>query len=197
VRDADRTVVAGDAFTTTKQESLIAALTQRAEIHGPPMYFTPDWDRSRASVKHLADYAPTAAIAGHGPPLRGERLQDGLRNLATHFDVWARPARGRYRDHPAHTDGSGVVDLPPLQVSASTVVLGGLALGAAIAIATSFGGREEREARRTEELARLTPTPSDDVAPGATEGNGAGAPAGDVSLLAQTLNESASEIDAR
>ena len=65
------------------------------------MYFTPDWDRARASLNHLAGYAPTAAITGHGPPLRGERLQDGLRNLASHFDVWARPARGRYRDHPA------------------------------------------------------------------------------------------------
>jgi glyoxylase-like metal-dependent hydrolase (beta-lactamase superfamily II) len=41
LRDSDRTIVAGDAFTTTKQESLVAALTQRAEIHGPPMYFTP------------------------------------------------------------------------------------------------------------------------------------------------------------
>ena len=197
LRDSDRTVVAGDAFTTTKQESLIAALTQRAEIHGPPMYFTPDWDRARASVKHLADYAPTAAIAGHGPPLRGERLQDGLRNLATHFDVRARPARGRYRDHAAVTDGSGVVDVPPLQVSAGTVVLAGLALGAAIAIATSMGGRGEREERRTEELARLIPATSNDVAPGAPDGDGAGARAGDVSLLAQTLNESVSEVDAR
>lgn len=196
VRDSDRTVVAGDAFTTTKQESLVAALTQRAEIHGPPMYFTPDWDRARASVKHLADYAPTAAITGHGPPLRGERLQDGLRNLAAHFDVWARPARGRYRDTPAITDGSGVVHVPPPQVSAGTVVLAGLALGAAIAIASSIGGRDEKEERRTEELARLTPTTTDELAASTPSGDGAGAMTDDVSLLANRLSESPSEIDA-
>jgi glyoxylase-like metal-dependent hydrolase (beta-lactamase superfamily II) len=197
LRDSDRTVVAGDAFTTTKQESLVAALTQRAEIHGPPMYFTPDWDSARASVDHLADYAPTAAITGHGPPLRGERLQNGLRNLASHFDVWARPSRGRYRDHPAITDGSGVVDLPPAQVSPRTVVLAGLALGAAIAIATSIGKRSEEEERRADEIARLTPSTSDDVVEHASSGDGDGAHAGDVSLLAETLNESASAIDAR
>jgi hypothetical protein len=161
------------------------------------MYFTPDWDKARASVDHLADYAPTAAITGHGPPLRGERLQNGLRNLASHFDVWARPARGRYRDHPAITDGSGVVDLPPSQVSPRTVVLAGLALGAAIAIATSIGGKREDEERRADEIARLTPSTSDDVALVASDGDGDGARAGDVSQLAQTLNESASALDAR
>ena len=194
LRDSDRTVVAGDAFTTTKQESLIAALTQRAEIHGPPMYFTPDWDQARASLKHLADYAPAAAITGHGPPLRGDRLHEGLDNLAAHFDVWARPARGRYRDHPAITDGSGVVELPPLQVSPTTVVLAGLALGAAIAIASSLGDGE-REQRRTEELARLTTSSDGHAATGATA-DGDGERAGDVSLIARTLNENVSEVDA-
>jgi glyoxylase-like metal-dependent hydrolase (beta-lactamase superfamily II) len=187
LRDSDRTIIAGDA--------LIAALTQRAEIHGPPMYFTPDWDRARDSLRHLADYAPSAAITGHGPPLRGERLQDGLRNLAAHFDAWARPARGRYRDTPAITDGSGVVRVPPPQVSAGTVVLAGLALGAAIAIASRIG-RNDDEQRRTEEIARLRPN-DDDAVIGAPEGDGAGARAGDVSLLARTLNENVSEVDAR
>jgi hypothetical protein len=186
-------VVAGDAFTTTKQESLVAALTQRAEIHGPPMYFTPDWDEARASVKHLADYAPSAAITGHGPPLRGERLQQGLRNLSTHFDVYARPARGRYRDHPAITDGSGVVELPPPQVSATTVVLAGLALGAAIALARGIA-RDGDERRHTEELERLKAM-SYEMPVGATEGNGASTD--DVSLVAQRLSSATSQVDAR
>jgi hypothetical protein len=193
VRDSDRTVIAGDAFTTTKQESLVAALTQRAEIHGPPMYFTPDWDSARASVKHLADYAPSAAITGHGPPLRGERLQTGLRNLSTHFDVYARPAHGRYRDHPAITDGSGVVELPPPQVSAGTVILAGIALGAAIAIVRG-GGRDGDERRHTEELERLKAM-SDEMQVGATEAHGARAD--DVSLVAQQLSSATSQVDAR
>ena len=186
-------MVAGDAFTTTKQESLFAALTQRAEIHGPPMYFTPDWDKARASLKHLADYAPSAAITGHGPPLRGERLQDGLRNLSAHFDVRARPTRGRYRDHPAITDGSGVVDLPPFPVSAGTVIVAGLALGAAIALARGIG-RDDDEQRRTDELARLIPTRTDDLPASAPADDGTHAD--DVSLVAQRLAETPSQVDA-
>src|SRR4029434_10028879 len=48
-RDYDRALVAGDAFVTTKQESLSAALTQRPEIHGPPAYYTIDWRAAEES----------------------------------------------------------------------------------------------------------------------------------------------------
>ena len=77
------------------------------------------------------------------------------------------------------------------------MVLAGLALGAAIAIAGSIGGRDDDEQRRIDELARLSPSTNDDVAIGASGSDGDGARAGDVSLLAQRLNESVSEIDAR
>jgi hypothetical protein len=77
------------------------------------------------------------------------------------------------------------------------VVLAGLALGAAIAIATSIGGRDEDEERRTAELARLTPTTNGDDGAADAEGDDASTRAGDVSLLARTLNESVSEVDAR
>jgi hypothetical protein len=194
LRDSDRTVIAGDAFTTTKQESLVAALTQRAEIHGPPMYFTPDWDSARRSLKHLAEYAPVAAITGHGPPLRGERLQDGLHRLSTHFDVWARPARGRYRDHPAITDGSGVVDVPPPQVSGRTVLLAGVALGAAIAIASRIGRHDDERAIA---LARLAPTNGDDSSDVVADAEGGViVPSHDVSLRAQDLRDTTSQVDA-
>jgi hypothetical protein len=94
-------------------------------------------------------------------------------------------------------DGSGVVRVPPPQVSAGTVVLAGLALGAAIAIATRIGRDDDEEERRTEEIARLTPTLDDHEVTGASGADGAGPRAGDVSLLAQTLNENVSEVDAR
>jgi glyoxylase-like metal-dependent hydrolase (beta-lactamase superfamily II) len=196
LRDSDRTVIAGDAFTTTKQESLSAALAQRAEIHGPPMYFTPDWDAARRSLKHLADYAPTSAITGHGPPLRGERLQDGLRSLSEHFDVRARPSRGRYRDHPAVTDASGVVELPPPQISGRTVALAGLALGAAIVVGVAMTRRDE-ENRLLPVLADAPPADADQTASSATAGNGTGThPSADVSLRAAELGDVPSQIDA-
>jgi glyoxylase-like metal-dependent hydrolase (beta-lactamase superfamily II) len=147
VRDVDRTLIAGDAFTTTKQESAVAVFSQRQEMHGPPMYFTPDWGAARTSLRHLADYAPTAAITGHGPPMRSARLQSELRRLASHFDEWARPAHGRYHDRPAITDASGVVQVPPPVVSGRTMILTGLAVGAGIGLAMAARRRDERPER--------------------------------------------------
>src|SRR5687767_6106371 len=37
-RDSDRALIAGDAFITTKQESLLSVATQKERMHGPPMY---------------------------------------------------------------------------------------------------------------------------------------------------------------
>jgi glyoxylase-like metal-dependent hydrolase (beta-lactamase superfamily II) len=142
VRDSDRAMIAGDAFCTTKPESLAAALTQRPEIHGPPMYFTPDWGNARTSVQLLANYMPSVVVAGHGPPMRGERLTRELRRLALHFAEWARPAHGRYRDRPAIMDASGVVDVPPPLVSGRTVAITGLAVGAAVGLAVVLRRRE-------------------------------------------------------
>jgi glyoxylase-like metal-dependent hydrolase (beta-lactamase superfamily II) len=144
VRDVDRTLIAGDAFTTTKQESAIAVFEQRRELHGPPMYFTPDWDAARTSLRHLADYAPTAAITGHGPPMRSAMLQSELRRLASHFDEWARPSHGRYHDRPAITDAGGVIQVPPPVVSGRALVLTGLAVGAAVGLAVAARRRQER-----------------------------------------------------
>lgn len=149
VRDVDRTLIAGDAFTTTKQESLSAVFTQRQEMHGPPMYFTPDWGAARTSLQHLADYAPTAAITGHGPPMRSAQLQSELRRLASHFDEWARPAHGRYHDRPAITDASGVVDVPPPVVSGRTLLVTGAVVGAAIGLAYAARRRNGAEAHAT------------------------------------------------
>lgn len=142
VRDADRTLIAGDAFVTTRQESLIAALTQRPEMHGPPMYFTPDWGDARQSVRQLAEYAPRVAITGHGPVMRGPRLQQELRHLSQHFDELARPEHGRYHDRPAITDRTGVVDVPPPVVSSRTIVVTGLAIGAAVGLAVALSRRD-------------------------------------------------------
>lgn len=157
VRDIDRTLIAGDAFVTTKNESLIASLTQRAEMHGPPMYLTPDWGAARMSVRHLADYSPSAAITGHGVPMRGERLQTELRQLASEFDSRARPAHGRYRDRPAIMNASGVVDVPPAAVSPRAMVVTGLAIGAAIGLGLVLSRRGGGEA------VAHTLAPADDV----------------------------------
>ena len=95
-RDEDRCLIAGDAFVTTKQESLYAVVTQDPEVHGPPAYFTPDWANARRSVERVAALRPAIAATGHGPPLRGQKLNDELERLVRDFDRIAVPDRGGY-----------------------------------------------------------------------------------------------------
>src|SRR6185312_1226251 len=63
-RDADRTLIAGDAIVTTQQESAYAVISQRRELHGPPMYFTPDWTSAAKSVAALAQLEPEIVASG-------------------------------------------------------------------------------------------------------------------------------------
>lgn len=135
-RARDRALVAGDAFVTTRQESLAAVYEQRQELHGPPMYYTPDWDAARASVERLAALEPSVAVTGHGLPMRGEVLADGLQVLARDFDAVARPARGRYARTPARADASGVTFVPPPVPDATPWALLGTAALAGLLAAT-------------------------------------------------------------
>ncbi|MDQ2805185.1 MAG: MBL fold metallo-hydrolase [Pseudomonadota bacterium] len=106
-RESDRALIAGDAFIGTRQESAYAALVQAPELHGPPMYFTADWEKARDSVRTLAALEPDLAITGHGPALQGEPLRAALHKLANEFEQIAVPTHGRYVDHPARVeDGS-------------------------------------------------------------------------------------------
>jgi glyoxylase-like metal-dependent hydrolase (beta-lactamase superfamily II) len=95
-RESDRLLIAADAFVTTKQESLYAVATQEQEVHGPPAYFTPDWPAAQVSVERLAALNPAVAATGHGTPMAGDALTEGLANLVRNFDEIAVPDRGRY-----------------------------------------------------------------------------------------------------
>lgn len=84
-RESDRMLVAGDAITTVEQESLYEVLTQKQEMHGPPAYFTLDWEAAERSVKKIEALHPEAAITGHGLPMTGDELQNNLNILADNF----------------------------------------------------------------------------------------------------------------
>lgn len=99
-RQADRTLIIGDAFCTTKQESFFAVATQRPELHGPPSYFTTDWNAAHSSVLTLAALEPAFLAPGHGQPMAGEETTRALRQLAEQFDEVARPEQGRYVQKP-------------------------------------------------------------------------------------------------
>ncbi len=111
-RERDRTLLAGDAFVTTNQNALTAVATQREEFHGPPAYFTCDWEAAKKSVQKLNYLNPAAAGTGHGPSVRGLDLQLGLNRIAHHFEELSIPSEGRYVKELARTDETGIVSMP-------------------------------------------------------------------------------------
>lgn len=103
-RESDRTLLAGDAFLTTDQESAYAVALQRPSMQGPPMYYTQDWATARASVERLARLEPELAVTGHGRAMRGKPMREALHALARDFERVAMPEQGRYVDHPVPAD---------------------------------------------------------------------------------------------
>lgn len=100
-RESDRSLIAGDAFVTTGQESVYEVLNQTPEMHGPPRYFTPDWEEAERSVQLLASLEPELVVTGHGRPVKGARMRDRLRQLASDFRAIAVPQGRHYDLHPA------------------------------------------------------------------------------------------------
>ncbi|WP_042356126.1 MBL fold metallo-hydrolase [Bacillus rubiinfantis] len=101
-RDLDKTLIAGDAFITVRQDSLYKVLTQEEGVNGPPRYLTTDWQAAWASVKTLQQLYPETAVTGHGLPMSGEALATGLEKLAAEFDRIAIPDYGKYVDKKLH-----------------------------------------------------------------------------------------------
>ena len=90
-RESDRVLLAGDAFCTTDQRSFLAVASQKPELHGPPEYFTPDWNQAKLSVQKLAALRPALLAPGHGLPMAGPDVEQALQRLALDFDRIARP----------------------------------------------------------------------------------------------------------
>jgi len=103
-READRSLIAGDAFITTAQESAYAVAAQEPELHGPPMYFTPDWQKAGASVTALASLEPEIVVTGHGRAMQGPAMRTALHQLAEQFDRVAVPRDGHYVSNPARVE---------------------------------------------------------------------------------------------
>ncbi len=95
-RGKDRTLVAGDAFVTVKQDSLYKVLVQKKEIHGPPRYLTTNWNAAWDSVRQLKDLQPQFAVTGHGTAMEGDELRSGLEKLVENFEQLAIPDYGKY-----------------------------------------------------------------------------------------------------
>jgi glyoxylase-like metal-dependent hydrolase (beta-lactamase superfamily II) len=89
--EGTRTLIAGDAIVTTGQESAYEVMLQEPEMHGPPRYFTPDWESAEASVQTLAALRPELVVTGHGRAMAGPEMQRALAELAANFRTVAVP----------------------------------------------------------------------------------------------------------
>jgi glyoxylase-like metal-dependent hydrolase (beta-lactamase superfamily II) len=103
-REEDGALIAGDAFVTTEQESAYAVAVQDPVMHGPPMYYTVEWDKARQSVQRLAALRPKIVVTGHGRAMQGPEMQSALDRLAAEFDTIAVPAKGQYLSSPARAE---------------------------------------------------------------------------------------------
>jgi glyoxylase-like metal-dependent hydrolase (beta-lactamase superfamily II) len=95
-RDRDRLLIGGDAFCTTKNESLMSVADQTPELSGPPKYFTPDWAQAKSSMQAMAALRPQILAPSHGRPMQGEAAGRAFAELADRFDELAVPDTGRY-----------------------------------------------------------------------------------------------------
>jgi len=123
-RDTDGLLIAGDAFVTTRQESAFSILFQRKQLSGPPKYFTYDWEEAEESVKKLQMLNPLIAATGHGVPIEGHELAEGLAGLAKDFKDIAVPGSGRYVKDPATVNRRGVATVPrrPTRAKRATLI---------------------------------------------------------------------------
>lgn len=147
-READRTLIGGDAFATTDHESIPAVLLGLPKISVAGAPFNYNWQQCHESVQVLAALEPKAIGCGHGPIIAGPAAAAGLRALANDYQL---PTQGRYLQEPALVDGSGVEHLPPpvedkLPKQAAAVGLGLLLAGAGWLL---VGGRRKKRRAKT------------------------------------------------
>jgi glyoxylase-like metal-dependent hydrolase (beta-lactamase superfamily II) len=108
-RDADRTLLAGDAIVTMNMDSWAEQVRRTPEPANPPAPLTTDWQAARRSLEDLALLRPKAVGAGHGLPIAGDAVADALQVFARTFT----PPPGRYAIAPAQAGPDGVEWVPP------------------------------------------------------------------------------------
>lgn len=81
-RPQDRVLISGDALVTLQVNSVVGVLLQRSGVSAPPWYTTWNKSASEASLRMLVRLEPTVLASGHGIPLDGDVLAEGLAGLS-------------------------------------------------------------------------------------------------------------------
>ncbi len=122
-RESDRTLIAGDAFTTLAMNDW-PSLLEGPEVYAAPNAFNCDFDAVKSSMEKLAALKPRILACGHGVPMAGHDIADATRMVAEAYV----PPSGRYEFEAAQTDESGVVAVPPKPFDwRKAIILSGLA----------------------------------------------------------------------
>lgn len=129
----DSVLVAGDSLATMDADSFIGMLARRKKISRPATPVTPDWVAAERSVREMASLRPRVLAPGHGEPMSGPAVAGEFEAFACEFPV---PESGRYVGDPARFDEHGVMSLPPAPPDPLPRMVAGVALGAALVIAT-------------------------------------------------------------
>ena len=85
-KELDRVLIAGDAISTIKQESMWSVITKKEEISGPPNYMTEDWGKAKESIMYLKSLEPAILLPSHGKPLRNLKIKEQLDVLMSKVD---------------------------------------------------------------------------------------------------------------
>jgi len=142
-RRDDRMLIAGDAFTTVNQDSLLDMVSKKPEVCRPPVYYTCNWEQAEESVQRLAKLKPTVLAAGHGVPMSGAQATRGLERLARN---WPAPEHGRYVPEPARANEGGIAYLPPPAPDGLPKVVVGIGVAAAAGATTALMMRKRGRA---------------------------------------------------
>jgi len=89
-REMDGVLIAGDALTTTKDDSLMAVCNQKEMILGPPAHMTEDWNLAKESLLKLQALEPHVIAPSHEKPIRGRNAKESLDHLIKNFDKLKR-----------------------------------------------------------------------------------------------------------
>lgn len=150
-RESDGVLIAGDAFVTTKSESIISTLLQLKTVSGPPKYFTYDWALARQSVKDLMKLEPEIVATGHGKPMQGSEVRRLLHKLSERFYQLAVPSSGRYVNDPAVADATGFIYVPKNNINKRSLVLKVLAVTAIIATSVVLLSQKQKRQKKNKE----------------------------------------------
>ncbi|MCW3073722.1 MAG: fold metallo-hydrolase [Flaviaesturariibacter sp.] len=151
-RESDGVLIAGDAFVTTDQQSVISVLSQKKVLNGPPKYFTIDWGAAARSVKTLAALQPQVVASGHGQSMYGADVRKQLNKLTKEFWDLAMPEDGRYVHEPALANEDGITYTPPARPNYSLMATIGLS---AFAIALAIYHRKKKKSEAEKWIAHI------------------------------------------